>query len=231
MLIPIRASTLRRPCSSASRRFASACSGVELLVPARAGDVARDGDRVPRVDGVGAGGEEHRDGVDVEGVAGVRDEVAGVAQAGVDERRVDRADGEEARDGRPTRAGGAVAHDEEVGAALAGARRLGRRAGPGQPPAAAGPRPRRRRRPGRVEGRRSARARCRPARGGRGRGGRPGPRSPARGPRAARSAARRARPGRGAAAAGPTGTSRLMTARSRSGSIGGFVTWANACRR
>ena len=98
--------------------------GHELLVAARAGDRARDGDRVPGVDGVRARGEEHRDGMDVEGVTGIRRDVAGIAQAGVDERRVDRADGEQARDGRPTRAGSAVAHHEEVGAALAGARRL-----------------------------------------------------------------------------------------------------------
>ena len=94
--------------------------GVELLLATRSGDLARDGDAVPGVDRVGAGREQHGDGVDVEGVAALHQHVAGVATARGDERGVDRAGRQQARERDAAGAGFAVGEHEQVGAAVTG---------------------------------------------------------------------------------------------------------------
>ena len=159
--------------------------------------------------------------VDVEDVGGVDDEVRAAAQAGLGEGGVDGAGREDRRDRQPVERRAAVVEDDDssvrpraaatapAGEPVEGGRRGRRR------PSAGGPR--------RVEPDAIAaapeRARARPSRSAtNGRSRRDASAAPRGGPPS--SGGRR-----------PSSTRRSMTARSRSGSIGGLVTWANAWRR
>ena len=226
MLIPIRARTLRRPCSSAASRRSSAVPGWSSSCP-REPAIARTTSMACQGWTASApAGEQHRHRVHVERVAGLHEEVAGVPPTGVDEGGVDRADGEEAGTGtRPGPASRSLSTRRSAPRSRARSasstrrpRALARPAGPFDA--------------GQVASRVTIRQGAEP----------PGPwRSrPASAARAAvptigpgswtqRGAPRRTESSR--RGRGPIGTSRLITTRSRSGSIGGFVTWAKAWRR
>ena len=120
VLMPIRASVLRRPASNAVSRLSTAASGVRSSDAAGAGRLDRQLDREPRHDRRGAGGERHRERVDVEDVGRVDEDVGPAAEAGVGERGVDGAGGEDRRD-RQSRAGErAVRQDDELRARAGG---------------------------------------------------------------------------------------------------------------
>ncbi len=77
--------------------------GREGLCAARPRLLPGERDQQPRVDHPGAGGDDHRQAVHVEHVAGVEHEVGATAQAGLGERGVDGARGEDRRDGQSGR--------------------------------------------------------------------------------------------------------------------------------
>jgi hypothetical protein len=98
--------------------------GRELLIAASARDFACQLQREPRVDRSGAGGEQHRDAVDVERVRGLDDEVDLVAEAEPPERRMRDARSEQARDRETIRPGRSVGDGDEERAAAGGREHL-----------------------------------------------------------------------------------------------------------
>ena len=78
-----------------------ASAAVSVLGAARAGQLGRQLDGEPRMGGGRADGEDHRHRVDVEDVGRIDDDVGATAQAGVGQRGVDGAGGQDRRDGQP----------------------------------------------------------------------------------------------------------------------------------
>ena len=218
--MPIRASVLRRPASKAATRFAIGLGRRHVLGAARAGQLGGQLDREPRMDGRRADGERHRHRVDVEDVGRIDDEVGPAAQARLGQRGVDgagaRIDGTGSRS-TDSRASLTTRTSTPRRRRADGVRAEPRRARPPARPAR--PTPARSRR-ARGIGAPAARSARRQAGRGRRRSAAPGGASggPRGGPPS--SAGRR-----------PSSTRRSMTTRSRSGSMAGFVTWANAWRR
>ena len=222
-LMPIRASVLRRPASKAATRLADGVgSRVSVLGAARAGQLGGQLDGQPRVDGGRADGEDHRHGVDVEDVDGARPRYrsgrGGPPRSGRCGRRRRRGSTAPAA-GRATQPRRSGRGPRSRARAAATASAASRSSAVGEAVGSRG------RIPGRIE-----RPDPRPGR----RPQRPPQQAvevdddrALRGERSAgRAAGRRAAP-----AGGPSSTRRSMTTRSRSGSIAGFVTWANAWRR
>ena len=125
-LIPIRASVLRRPASKAAIRWPMVSVARQRLGAARAGELARQFDGKPRVDGGRTDGEDHRHRVDVEDVDGADRDVGPPAQAGGGQRGVDGARGQDRGDRQPVDRPGGVGQDEEGRLAARGRDRLGR---------------------------------------------------------------------------------------------------------
>ena len=191
----------------------------DRLGAAGARELGRQLQGEPRMGGRGADREDHRHRMHVEDVRGVHDDVRAAAQPGIAQRGVDRARGQDRRHRQPVDRHRGVADEHDLHARLRGPHRgVGESAeGRGQPGGT------RRGRPGRVERSDAAAAvvAARPSNPGRsatiGRS-----RRSVRGPRGGppSSAGRR-----------PSSTRRSITTRSRSGSMAGLVTWANAWRR
>ena len=99
VLMPMRASTLRRPASRAAMQVAGGVRRANVLGAARARELGGELDGQPRHDGAGARRERHGRGVDVQDVARLDQDVGPAAQAGLGERHVHRAGGEHGRDG------------------------------------------------------------------------------------------------------------------------------------
>ena len=144
-LMPIRASVLRRPASKASRRLPTVTGTVELLRPSRPGDLGGEPDREPGMDGPGPGCEDHREGMDVEDVRRVGDDVRPAPEARLGQGRVSGAGGEDGRHRRAIEVEGPVGDDDRDGAAPRRADGVGGEPleGAGQPVRAVGRVPRR----------------------------------------------------------------------------------------
>ena len=220
-LMPIRASVLRRPASNAATRPATVSAGRQRLGAARAGELGGELDGEPRLDRGRADGEDHGHGVDVEDVDGADRDVGPSAQAGRGQRGVDGArrrgstGSAGARATRRRRSGRGArrrAATRRTASAASRSSAAARPSGPSSGSQVASS-------VARTTGRRGSRPR-RAARRGRPRSAAPG--GPSAAPRGGppRSAGRR-----------PSSTRRSITIRSRSGSMAGFVTWANAWRR